>query len=113
CLVVRLLARAVRAAPPPAGRGGDCATLGRPSMALAAEHLRGGWRYPFHNRKPSFSVIEPHDTLVVVAVAPDRASVVACQKKRAHHIRIICGPDKIVIGAGRLEGINQSGVRAV
>src|SRR5262249_61679195 len=52
CLVVRFLARAVRAASPPAGRGGDCATLGRPSMALAAEHLRGGCRYRFDDSDP-------------------------------------------------------------
>src|SRR5260370_33760867 len=45
CLVVLVLARAARSGLQTAGRGGHCATLGRPSLALATAHPRGGCRY--------------------------------------------------------------------
>ena len=38
-----------RAAAPTTGRGGECTTLGRPSLALWAAHLRGGCRYRSDN----------------------------------------------------------------
>ncbi len=44
-LVVLVLARAARSGLQTAGRGGHCATLGRPSLALATAHPRGGCRY--------------------------------------------------------------------
>src|SRR5260370_37197924 len=44
CLVVLVLARAARSALQTARRGGHCATLARPALALATAHLRGGCR---------------------------------------------------------------------